>query len=172
MKTIGLLLAGAVCVASGVVQAADSPAQAAYCMEYLRNFVTLVDEPISAPPPSAPPEALATHDALVAQQRQMDANVRAVFGQWRLYALTLDMANMQVSGGFLRGTAQAKSDMAYINSQSAAEANECNKAQAAAPPGVDAASQCVAAQQKAAKTDPMMQGISERIAPCMKGPSL
>jgi hypothetical protein len=165
MKTIALMLAGALCVASDVVIAADSPAQAGYCMQHLRNVLKLVDETLQAKP-------LEADDSFLAMQRQMDAKLRSLFDQWRLYGLSLPTTDLQVSTEFLRGAALANIDMQNTKSQSDAQMSECKKAQAAAPPGVDAMSSCLIEKQKAEETDPTTAGIRARIAPCMRGPSL
>jgi hypothetical protein len=143
-KTIQLFaLAGAACVTSGFAQAADSPAQAGYCMEYLRTLVTDVNKSLPPLPADAPPEVKAAHDAAVTTLRQTDAKVRSLFDQWQLYGLSLPSMDSQVTTEFLRGIAQAKADLAYIYSQT-----------------------------KLDESDPMASGIRERAAPCARGPSL
>lgn len=166
-----IALAVALCVVNGIAQGADSPAQAGYCVQYLRSMATM-SGPIPPLPPGATPEAQATHEAAVAAKQKVDAMLGPLFDQWRLYVVSLlsqPDPNSQVMMEIMRGTGQANADLKYLSSQTTDVDAGCTKSQAGVPPDADAVAQCM---KKAEEADPMMAGIRERAAPCGRGPSL
>lgn len=143
--------------ADSPAQTADSPAaQAAYCIRYLREMDTKLGKQVPFP------------DPLEATKLQWRAKVRSLLEAWRLYLPSLQTADSQVvRSEFRRGTSQADSDIAYIESQTKARFTACKQAN---PTTVDVR-QCVFQKTKAAESDPMVSAVRERGAQCMRGPS-
>jgi hypothetical protein len=145
---------------AGSVGAADSPAQVAYCVESLREF--LAQNSATIQPDGVTPQS--ETDAFRKMRQETDSKVRPVFNQWRLLGLSLLSQSDAPMLEMMRGESQAKANWALTNSQTIAAMEECKQA-----PDFMV---CFTEKDKAIESDPAVIGARERVAPCMKGPAL
>lgn len=143
---------------NSATQAGSSPAQVGYCVESLKYWINQMSESLACPKDTSPEQCA----ILMAPMRQTLDAQRRLFDSWRLTLMSILSNFPDASLELLRGQAQAKSDIAYVNSRVNALMSACNSA----------ADPQACYSEKSKEPDSMTAGVQERSSPCFRGPQL